>query len=68
VATAQEIADAIATDAVNGIQSVTVAGQNVTKMSVDDQIKAANFQASRGAALQPHFGLRMTKLVPPGAG
>lgn len=62
------IREALANDAATGVQSVSVAGQSVTNMSVDDRIKAAEFVASQNAATKPHFGLRMVKLVPPGGG
>lgn len=40
----------------------------VEQHSLKDLIAAAEYLDSGGAASQPHFGLRMTKLVPPGTG
>jgi hypothetical protein len=35
---------------------------------MDEIKKAAQFVAAQSAKSQPHFGLRMTALVPPGCG
>lgn len=64
---ADDIADAIAENA-TGPKSMSVDGQSVTQHSIDDQIKAANHVAGQTAASKPHFGLRFTKLIPPGGG
>lgn len=61
------VKDAIDLNA-RGPKRVQVANQSVEQHSIDDQIKAANFAAGVNAAKKPHFGLRMTQLVPPGAG
>jgi hypothetical protein len=51
-----------------GPASVTVAGQSVVQKDVDQQIKADEYLAAKQAAAKSHFGLRFTKIVPPGAG
>lgn len=43
-------------------------GENVQEHAIQDQIAAAQHLAAQSAASQPHFGLRFTKLIPPGAG
>ena len=51
-----------------GPKRVQVGNQSVEQHSIDDQIKAANFLSGQTAASKPHFGLRFTKLIPPGGG
>jgi hypothetical protein len=62
------IEDSIATQAAAGITSATSDGVTVQRMSITEQIAAANYIASKTAKSQPHFGLRMTKCIPPGGG
>jgi hypothetical protein len=57
-----------ATEVALGPSSVTVDGSSVTAQSVDEIKKAAAFIASQSAKSQPHFGLRMTQLVPGSCG
>ena len=64
----EAIQDSIASQAAAGIATATSDGVTVTRMPIDDQIKAANYIAGKTAADKPHFGLRMVKLVPPGGG
>ncbi len=63
----ETVEDAIEQNAL-GPKRVQVGNSSVEQQSVDDQIKAANFLAGQTAAAKPHFGLRFTKLIPPGAG
>ena len=51
-----------------GPASVTVAGQTVVQKDIEQQIKADEYLAAKQAAAKPHFGLRFTKIIPPGAG
>ena len=51
-----------------GPKKVTVDGQTVEQHSIKEQIEADNHTAAKTATSKSHFGLRMTKLVPPGAG
>jgi hypothetical protein len=63
-----QIKDAIVEGATEAIQSASNDAGSMTRMSIDDQIKAANHIAGQSAASKSHFGLRFAKLVPPGAG
>jgi len=65
---AEQIQSAIATSATAGIASASNDSGSVQKMSIDDQIKAANYLAGKSAASKPHHGLRFTKCIPPGGG
>lgn len=51
-----------------GPKQVSVDGTTVTAQSVDEIKKAKDMLAASNAAARPHFGMRMTKLVPPGCG
>jgi hypothetical protein len=53
---------------VAGVQSATVDGQTVTQMSVQDQIAADRYLASKAAVKNRNRGFRLAKIVPPGAG
>lgn len=63
-----DINDRITQTAADGIANTTVDKESVTVLSIDEQIKAANYVSSQTAASTPKFGLRFTKLVPPGCG
>lgn len=63
-----DINNRIAQTASDGISKVVVRDDEVTVLSIDDQIKAANHVAAQSAASKAHRGLRFTKLVPPGCG
>jgi hypothetical protein len=67
---AELIQTAIATSAKSGIASASNDSGSVTKLSIDDQIKAANYLAGVSASAKPGngFGLRFSKIIPPGAG
>jgi hypothetical protein len=65
---ADTIASNIEADAIAGVQRVSVDGQSVDAMSIDDRIKAAKYLAGQQAASKNHRGLRFTKLIPPGGG
>ncbi len=64
---ASDIADTIAQTGADGIANVTINGQSTTVLSIDEQIKAANYTAAQAASTRS-FGLRFTQLVPPGCG
>ena len=51
-----------------GPKRIQVANQSVEQQSIDEQIKADQYLAAKQAAAKPQFGLRFTKIVPPGAG
>lgn len=69
---ASDITDTIAQTGSDGIASSSVgpSQQTTTVLSIDEQIKAANYVASQAAASSggAKFGLRFSKLVPPGCG
>jgi len=51
-----------------GPKRVQVRGDSVEQHSIEDLIKAARYLSGETAATKTTFGLRFTKLVPPGAG
>jgi hypothetical protein len=59
---------AILTNAQDGIASSSNDSGSMTKVSITEQIKAAQFVASQNAASKSHFGMRLTKCIPPGGG
>jgi hypothetical protein len=63
----ETIADAIEQTA-KGPKRVQVSNQSVEQQSIDEQIQADQYLAAKQAAAKPHFGLRFTKIIPPGAG
>lgn len=60
--------DEAALEVALGPKQVSTDGTSVTAQSVDEIKKAKDMLAADGAAGQPHFGVRFTKLVPPGCG
>lgn len=63
-----EVAEAIVKLATEGIDSVTINGHTVNKKNIAELLSALKEIDSSLAAQQSHFGMRMTKLVPPGTG
>ena len=63
-----EIKTAIAEGAKEAIQTASNDSGSMSRMSIDDQIKAANYLAAQTAGARSHLGLRFVKLVPPGGG
>jgi hypothetical protein len=55
----------IATNA-QGPASASVDGQSVSQHSLQDQIDADKYLASKEASKRPRRGLRFTKIIPPG--
>jgi hypothetical protein len=43
-------------------------GREIEFLSVDDMVKADRHLSGKTAATKPHFGMRMTKCIPPGGG
>jgi hypothetical protein len=71
MATEEQIAElesALLANATEGVNSVTVDGLTVTSKNVNEQIAALEHFKEEVAATQPHFGLRITLLRPPGTG
>lgn len=60
----QQIQDA----ATAGVQSATVDGNTTVAMSVQDQIAADRYLASKSTVTNRRRGFRMSKLIPPSAG
>ncbi len=54
--------------AVDGFAAVTIGGQTTTVKSLDELRRMLEMVQADLASGKSHFGLRMTKLVPPGAG
>ncbi len=65
---AELIQSAISTNAKSGIASASNDSGSVTKMSIDEQIKAANYLAGKTASTKGNLGLRFSRIVPPGGG
>ena len=63
---ADEIKKAIQENA-EGPASAEVDGQRVTQHKLKDQIEADRYVKSSDAVTKGHRGLRISKLVPPGA-
>ena len=61
------IEDAIEQNAL-GPKRVQVANQSIDQQAIADQIKADQYLAAKQATTKPHFGLRFSTIVPPGAG
>jgi len=55
-------------DAAAKPRSVAIDGLSVQQQSVAEVIAADRYLKAQAAAARPHFGLRFTKLVPPGGG
>lgn len=66
--TSEDLEQALIEDAADGIESVVVDGMSVRKHSLKDRLAVADRQKNTTAAALPHFGMRFTKLIPPGAG
>lgn len=64
---ADDIKDAIAQSATDGIKRVRGDEGEVEQLSIPDQIAAAKFVAQGTAASKPARGIRFSKIVPPGA-
>lgn len=62
------IDDAIESVAKGMVQSSSENGRSVTRVNVKDMIEADRYLSGKTAASKAHFGIRMTKLVPPGGG
>lgn len=66
--TIETIEDAIESVAKGMIQSESESGRQMTNLSISDLIKADQYLSGKNAAAKAHFGLRLTKCVPPGGG
>lgn len=68
MATSITIQEAIETQALSRLKKATEEGRSIEHMSIAELIEAERFLAGKAAAGKPHFGLRMTKCIPPGGG
>ena len=68
MATPTTISEAITNAALAGVSEVEVAGRRVKAMTVDEQIKAAQFAATSAAKSRNHLGLVFRTLQPGGGG
>jgi hypothetical protein len=64
----ETVGDAIEQVAKGMVSSVSENGRQMTNMSIKDLIAADQYLAAKKASAKPHFGLRMTKCIPPGGG
>jgi hypothetical protein len=62
------IAESIEQAAINGVKKGSEEGREFENFAIDDLIKADRHLASKRASVRSHFGLRMTKCIPPGGG
>ena len=68
MATPTTISEAIENAALAGVSEVDVNGTRVKAMTIDDQIKAAQFKAANASASKNHLGLRFRAFQPGGGG
>lgn len=66
--TPETIGDAIEQVAKNMVSSQSENGREIEFLSVEEMVKADRHIAGKAAATKPHFGMRMTKCIPPGGG
>lgn len=64
----ETVEDAIEQVALGMVRTQKENGREIEFMSIDDLKKAGQYLAAKRAAAKPHFGLRMTKCIPPGGG
>ena len=67
-ATPTTIEEAIETTALGMTNSETENGRSMTSIPIKDLIEADRYLASKRASSKAHFGMRMTKAIPPGGG
>lgn len=71
MATEEEISElesSILQSATEGVQSVSVDTLTVNSKNLREQLEVLEHFKEEQAASQPHFGLRFTRLRPPGCG
>lgn len=70
MATPSTVNEAVEQYAIDAKRRVQIGNESVEMYPMDELIRAANFLKAQEVAANPpaHFGLRMSKLVPPGAG
>jgi hypothetical protein len=64
----ESIEQAIEEIAKGMVASSSEHGRTVQRLPIKDLIEAANYLAAQKAAKNPTFGLRRTRMIPPGGG
>lgn len=64
----ETVEEAIESVALGMVQTSSENGRSVTRINVKDMIEADRYLAGKTASTKSHFGLRMTKCIPPGGG
>lgn len=64
----ETIEEAIEAQALGRVKKAAEHGRNLEYMSIAELCEAEQHLASKQAARKPHFGLRMSKCIPPGGG
>jgi hypothetical protein len=64
----ETIEEAIESSAVGMVKRDKEGVREIENYPIKDLIEADRYLAAKRAAAKPHFGLRMTKLIPPGGG
>ena len=59
---------ALITAATDGIAEVAIGSERVRSYTLDELRKILELINSDLSTVQPHFGMRLTRLVPPGCG
>lgn len=62
------IEEAIEAQALGRVKKAAEHGRNLEYMSIAELREAEAHLAAKNASKKPHFGLRMTKCIPPGGG
>jgi len=65
---AEKVQASILKSAEDGIQNHSNDAGSTTILPISEQIKAANYLAGVQASKNKTFGLRFSKIIPPGAG
>ena len=68
MATPTTIDEAIENAALSGIAEAEANGHRVKAMTIDEQIKAAQFKAASASSSKNHLGLRFRAFQPGGGG
>ena len=64
----ETIEEAIEAQALGRVKKAAEHGRSLEYMSIAELREAEAHIAAKTAATKPHFGLRMTKCIPPGGG
>jgi len=62
------VEEAIESVALGMVTSSSENGRSMDMIPLQDLVEAAKYLRRNGAATKPHFGLRITKCIPPGGG